>query len=46
VFLLIASSMAGLFWTVYGPGLMFVMGAVFTMVAAAGLVVGTPRARG
>lgn len=46
VFLLIASSLAGLLWTVYGPGLTFVMGAVFTVVAAMGLVVAPPRVTG
>lgn len=45
VFLLIASSLAGLLWTVYGPGLTFVMGAVFTAVAAVGLVVRAPRGK-
>ncbi|MBX9630235.1 MAG: MFS transporter, partial [Burkholderiales bacterium] len=43
--LLIASSLAGLLWTMYGPGLTFVMGAVFTSVAAMGLVVGAPQAK-
>ena len=42
VFLLIASSLAGLLWTVYGPALTFVAGAVFTGVAAVGLVL-SPR---
>lgn len=44
LFLLIASSLAGLLWTVYGPGLTFVAGAVFTIVAAAGLVLGARQA--
>ena len=46
VFLLLASSLAGLLWTAYGPGLTFVAGAAFTMVAAAGLVVGAGRVKG
>jgi MFS family permease len=46
VFLLLASSLAGVLWTAYGPGLTFVAGAAFTIVAAAGLVVGAGRVKG
>jgi MFS family permease len=42
VFLLLASALAGLLWSMYGPGATFVASAVFTLVAAAGLAL-APR---
>jgi MFS family permease len=45
VFLLLASALAGLLWSIYGPGTTFIAGAVFTAVAAVGLVT-APRAGG
>jgi len=38
VFLLLASALAGLLWSIYGAGATFIAGAVFTVIAAAGLV--------
>jgi MFS family permease len=45
VFLLLASALAGVLWSIYGPGATFIAGAVFTVVAAVGLVA-APRAGG
>ncbi len=45
LFLLLASALAGLFWSLYGPGVTFIAGAMFTVVAAVGLVA-APRSAG
>ncbi len=45
VALLVASAIAGLLWDRYGASLTFVAGAVFSLVALAGIVATLPRAR-
>jgi len=45
VFLLLASTLAGLLWSAFGAQTTFLAGAVFTVLAAAGLVMG-PQTRG
>lgn len=45
VFLLLASTLAGVFWSVYGPGMTFIASAVFTVVAAVGLMAAPRSAR-
>ncbi len=45
VFLLLASGLAGMLWSTFGPGATFAAGAVFTAIAGAGLIVGARRNR-
>ncbi len=45
VFLLLASGLAGVLWSTFGPGATFAAGAVFTAIAGAGLIVGARRNR-
>ena len=45
VFLLLASGLAGVLWSAFGPGATFAAGAVFTAIAGAGLIVGARRNR-